>query len=97
MPAGRGQRTSPLYNTLTTQGAVHSQTFGWERPKWFSVDGREEDYSYHRNNVFEVVRDECLAVRDRVGIMDFTGLQNTRSKARMREPTSIVFALTAFH
>ena len=73
LPAGRGQRTSPLYNTLTTQGAVHSQTFGWERPKWFSVDGREEDYSYHRNNVFEVVRDECLAVRDRVGIMDFTG------------------------
>ena len=73
LPAGRAQRTSPLYETLKAQGAVHSQTFGWERPKWFSLDGRDEDYSYHRNNVFEVVRDECLAVRDRVGIMDFTG------------------------
>ena len=73
LPAGRPQRASPLYEKLKRQGCVHTETFGWERPKWFSLDGREEEYSYRRNNVFEVVRDECLAVRERVGILDLSG------------------------
>lgn len=73
LPAGRPQRTSPLYETLKAKGGVFTETFGWERPKWYSLDGREEEYSYHRNNVFDVVRAECLAVRERVGILDLTG------------------------
>ena len=73
LPAARKCRTSPLYDKLQAQGAVHTQTFGWERPKWFSPDGREEDYSYRRNNTFDVVRDECLAVRERVGLLDLSG------------------------
>lgn len=73
LPAGRPQRTTPLHEKLKAQGCVHTETFGWERPKWFSLDGREEEYSYRRNNVFEVVRDECLAVRERVGILDLSG------------------------
>ena len=73
LPAGRPQRTSPLHGKLQAQGCVHTETFGWERPKWFSLDGREEEYSYRHNNVFEVVRDECLAVRGRVGILDLSG------------------------
>jgi dimethylglycine dehydrogenase len=73
LPAGRPSRTSPLYERLKKQGCVHSETFGWERPKWFSPDGREEALSFRRNNVFEVVRDECLAVRERVGLLDLSG------------------------
>ncbi len=73
LPAGRPQRTSPLYETLQDKGAVFTETFGWERPKWYSLDGREENYSYRHNNVFEVVRDECLAVRERVGVLDLSG------------------------
>jgi dimethylglycine dehydrogenase len=73
LPAGRPRRTSPLYEKLQSRGAVFTETFGWERPKWFSLDGRKEDYSYRRNNVFDVVRDECLAVRERVGILDLSG------------------------
>ena len=73
MPAGRPSRTSPLYQKLLDKGCVFTETFGWERPKWFSLDGREEEYSYRRNNVFEVVRDECAAVRERVGILDLSG------------------------
>jgi dimethylglycine dehydrogenase len=72
-PAARDCRLTPLHDTLKAKGAVHTQTFGWERPKWFSLDGREEEHSYRRNNVFEVVRDECQAVRERVGIIDLTG------------------------
>jgi dimethylglycine dehydrogenase len=73
LPAGRRCRTSPLYEKLLAKGCVYTQTFGWERPKWFSRDGREEDYSYRRNNVFDVVREECRAVRERVGVLDLTG------------------------
>jgi len=73
LPAARRCRTSPLYGTLEAQGCVHTQTFGWERPKWFSPDGREEEYSYRWNNTFEVVRDECLAVRERAGLLDLSG------------------------
>ena len=73
LAAGRPKRTSPLYEKLRSQGAVYTETFGWERPKWFSTDGRDEDYSFRRNNVFDVVRDECLTVRDRVGVLDLSG------------------------
>ncbi len=71
--AGRPRKTSPLYETLRARGGVHSETFGWERPKWFSLDGREEDCGYRRNNVFEVVRDEVAAVHERVAVLDLTG------------------------
>lgn len=73
LPAARPQRVSPLYEMLKDKGGVFTETFGWERPKWYSLDGREEEYAYHRNNVFEVVRDECMAVRERVGILDLSG------------------------
>ncbi len=73
LPAARPRRVSPLHEKLKAQGCVHTETFGWERPKWFSSDGREEEYSYRRNNVFDVTRAECLAVRERVGILDLSG------------------------
>ena len=73
LPAARPRRNSPLYEKLTARGCVYTETFGWERPKWFAPDGREEQYSYRRNNVFGIVRDECLAVRARVGILDLSG------------------------
>jgi len=70
---GRPRKMSPLYERLKAQGAVHTETFGWERPKWFSLDGRTEECGYRRNNVFEVVRDEVAAVHERVGVLDLTG------------------------
>jgi dimethylglycine dehydrogenase len=71
--AGRPRKTSPLHEMLRARGCVHSETFGWERPKWFSLDGRAEDHAYARNNVFEVVRAEVAAVHQRVGLLDLTG------------------------
>ncbi len=69
-PAGRPKRSTPLFETLTSRGAVFGETLGWERPKWFALDGRVETLSFHRNNVFEVVAAECRAVRQRVGVME---------------------------
>jgi dimethylglycine dehydrogenase len=72
-PDGRPQKTSPLYARLKDAGAVYGETYGWERPKWFSLDGREEESGYHRTNVFEVVAEEVRAVAERVGVLDLTG------------------------
>ncbi len=87
LPAGRPQRFSPLYETLKGKGGVFTETFGWERPKWYSLDGREEDYSFHRSNVFEIVRDECMAVRERVGVLDLSGF----AKYNISGPDAEVF------
>ncbi|MBC7491455.1 MAG: aminomethyltransferase, partial [Novosphingobium sp.] len=72
-PDGRPQKVSPLYQRLAAAGAVYGETYGWERPKWFSLDGREEEPGYHRTNVFEVVAAEVKAVAERVGVLDLSG------------------------
>ncbi len=69
----RPRKTSALYARLAAQGCVYTETFGWERPKWFSLDGRTEQYGYRRNNVFEVVGREVEAVHERVGVLDLSG------------------------
>ena len=73
LPAARERRISPLYAKLKAQGGRFTEAFGWERPQWFSLDGHEEAHSFRRSNVFPVVAEECLAVRERVGILDLTG------------------------
>ena len=72
-PDGRPSKTSALYEKLKSRGAVHGETFGWERPKWFSPDGQSEQYSYARNNVFGIVGAEVAAVHERVGLLDLSG------------------------
>ena len=69
-PEGRPAKSTPLYPRLAAKGCVFTEGFGWERPKWFSLDGREEEGTFRRNNVFEVVAAECRAVRERVGVME---------------------------
>jgi len=73
LPAGRPRRTSPLYEKLKAHGCDYTEGFGWERPKWFSLDGRKENHSHRRNNVFDVVAAECRAVREAVGLTDLSG------------------------
>lgn len=71
-PGGRKFRTTPLYGRLEAKGAVYTEINGWERAKWFSLDGREEEVGFRHNNVFDVVSEECRAVRERVGIMELS-------------------------
>jgi len=72
LAGGRVKHTTPLYEKLKEHGCVHTQAFGWERPKWFSADGRDEQYGYRRNNVFDLVGEECRTVRERVGVLDLS-------------------------
>ncbi len=70
--ASRKQRTTLLYDRLAEQGAVYTEANGWERPKWFSLDGRAEEIGFRHNNTMEVVAEECRAVRERVGVLDLS-------------------------
>lgn len=70
--AARPKRRSSLYDKLLAKGCIYTEGAGWERPKWFSTDGRQEQPGYRRNNVFEVAAAECDAVRNRVGILDLS-------------------------
>lgn len=70
--AGRPVRTTPIYDKLAHHGAVFAETFGWERPKWFAPPGIEEHYGHRRMNPFDTVGKECLAVRERVGVIDLS-------------------------
>ncbi|MCP4185560.1 MAG: aminomethyl transferase family protein, partial [Hyphomicrobiales bacterium] len=75
-PAGRPARITPIYETQKARGAFFEEAHGWERPKWFSLDGRSENYSFQRNNIFDVVANECEAVRHRVGVIDISSFSN---------------------
>lgn len=69
---GRGLRKSTLYARLAAAGAQFAQIFGWERPRWYSTGGAREEFSWSRSNWWEPVRQEALAVRERVGLMDLS-------------------------
>ena len=69
---GRGLRKSSLYDRLKTEGAQFSQIFGWERPRWYDKSGQGEQFSFRRSNWWNAVRDEALAVREGVGLMDLS-------------------------
>ncbi len=74
-PAERPYRPHPLVERFRERGAVFTEVYGWERPKWFpgAADLPQEDVvAFRRTDWFEPVREECRAVRERVAILDST-------------------------
>lgn len=74
-PALRPYRTNPLYERFEDKGAVFTQVYGWERPKWYpTVAGlpQQDVVAFRHTDWFPVVAEECRAVRERVGILDST-------------------------
>lgn len=69
---GRGLRKSTLFEHLAGEGAQFAQVFGWERPRWYSPTGAGERFSWARSNWWQPVKEEALAVRERVGLMDLS-------------------------
>lgn len=70
--AGRPVRKSSLFERLGERGAQFQQVMGWERPRWYDNTGAGERYSFRRSNWWPAVREECLAVRNAVGLMDLS-------------------------
>jgi dimethylglycine dehydrogenase len=84
---GRGLRKSSLYDTLKNEGAQFAQIFGWERARWYDKTGQGEAYSFKRSNWWNAVREEALAVRNDVGLMDLS----TFSKYDVKGPDAHAF------
>ena len=74
-PAARPYRTTGLFGRLHGKGAVFTQIYGWERPKWFPAAAglpSEDMVSFRHTSWFDTVAEECRAVRERVGVLDAT-------------------------
>ncbi len=76
LSSARPVQGTPLYDDLASKGAVFGQIGGWERAFWFDVNGTNdpERLSFRNDEPWQTaVRAECMAVRDRVGVMDHGG------------------------
>ena len=72
LPAGRPLQTTPLYDRLTNENAVWGVSYGLEHPLWFQHKGKApvEDVTFRRSNAFDVVAEECAAVREAAGLSE---------------------------
>ena len=72
LPKGRRQKTTALYDRLTTRGAVWGQSFGLEHVLWFA-DGpadAHENPTFNRSRAHDYVAREVKAVREAVGALE---------------------------
>ena len=80
----RGIRRTPFHQHLLERGAVMGELAGWERANWFAREGQkpEYEYSWQRQNFFDNVRDEHMAVRTNVGMYDMSSFGKIRVEGR---------------
>jgi glycine cleavage system T protein len=83
----RGVRRTPFHQQLLNEGAVMGEIAGWERANWFAREGqkREYQYSWKRQNFFDNVRDEHMAIRQNVGMYDMSSFGKVRVEGRDAE------------
>ncbi len=70
LPVGRPLETTPAYGLWDAENAVFGQGYGMEQVNYFAPKGepRFETPSFRRSNAFDVIGEECRAVRTGVGI-----------------------------
>ena len=73
LPAGRPLKKSPAHDAMDAAGALWGCSWGLEVPLLFGPEGFEETPTLKRSNAFEIVEEECRAVRERVGLLDISG------------------------
>ena len=85
----RGVRRTPFHHHLLQHGAVMGELAGWERANWFARDGQtpEYEYSWSRQNFFDNVKEEHMAVRENVGMYDMSSF----GKIRVEGPDAEAF------
>lgn len=73
-PIARNKRISPLHGLLQEKGAHFGVVHGYERPLWFSTESvRSETPNWSRGETHDVVAQECAAVQQAAGIIDYSG------------------------
>ena len=73
LPAGRPLKKSPAHNGMDAAGALWGCSWGLEVPLVFGPPGFKETPTLKRSNAFDIVADECRAVREQVGLLDISG------------------------
>jgi dimethylglycine dehydrogenase len=74
LPAGRPAKMAPAYSDMTAAGCQWGASWGLEVPLYFApTQDFEETPTLKRSNAFEIVADECKAVREAVGMVDISG------------------------
>ena len=73
LPAGRPLKMAPAHSDMDAAGAVWGQSWDLEVPLYFAPQGFSEAPSLKRSNAFDIVGDECRAVRKDMGLLDITG------------------------
>lgn len=73
LPAGRPLKMTPAYSDMTAAGCRWGVSWDLEVPLYFAPDGFSETPSLKRSNAFDLVGDECHAVRNAVGLLDISG------------------------
>lgn len=83
----RGIRRTPFHHHMLERGAVMGELAGWERANWFAREGQkpEYEYSWKRQNFFDNVREEHMAVRQNVGLYDMSSFGKIRVEGRDAE------------
>ena len=76
----RGVRRTPFHHHMLENGGVMGEIAGWERANWFARQGQTPEYecSWQRQNFFDNVRDEHMAVRQNVGMYDMSSFGKIR-------------------
>lgn len=83
----RGVRRTPFHQHLLDRGAVMGELAGWERANWFAREAQEPvyQYSWQRQNFFDNVREEHMAIRQNVGLYDMSSFGKIRVEGRDAE------------
>jgi 4-methylaminobutanoate oxidase (formaldehyde-forming) len=80
----RGVRRTPFHAHLLECGAVMGELAGWERANWFAEPGQDRAYRYSwkRQNFFDNVAAEHMAVRGNLGMYDMSSFGKIRVEGR---------------
>ena len=80
LPAARPQQTTPIYDTMLSEGAVMGDSWGLETPLWFAPKGVEpkDVVSFRRSNDFPHVSAEVKGTRNGVGVTEIANFAKYR-------------------
>lgn len=75
-PVGRPLKTTPLYEAQQAKNAAFIASYGIEAPAYFAPAGMpaSETPTFYRSDAFDTVGEECRAVRDHVGVLDYSAV-----------------------
>ncbi|MEM7295341.1 MAG: FAD-dependent oxidoreductase, partial [Pseudomonadota bacterium] len=74
LPAGRPLKRAPAYDAMSAAGCRWGQSWDLEVPLYFAPsEDFVENLTLKRSNAFDIVSEECAAVRGGVGLLDITG------------------------